>query len=180
MKSVSVTDLKLIPELSHLNYFEMIDPKNDHLVNPFLEIMGMDLDYPLQYVAKQHRNLQNKVVINYMIIGETNINREHITGPWGSLTDRMIAAAYQDPSLCKELGSHLNTSLDYNAFKGGRDQPDEQPSTADFPTTDEERMITAQIKQLEELLLHIRGDQRREDGGYKYPHEYSVKKEDNT
>ena len=168
MKSISVTDRRHIPELSHLNYFELVDPKNDHLVKPFLEMIGIDTDYPIQYVAAQHRNLQNKVVVNYMIVGEVQCNRKFLNSEWASLDDRMVAAAYQDPSLCKALCDQLNTTLDYNSFKDAietKNGPKEQlpPNLLNK----DEGVIAAQIRQLEDLLFQIRGSQFNEDGSLK-------------
>jgi hypothetical protein len=173
MKAISVYDLKLIPELSHLNYFEMVDPKNDHLVNPFLKIMGFDLDYALQYTVSQHRTMQGTVEIGYVIRGEVNISRDFLTSEWATLDDRLIAAAYTDPSLCKAMCGQLNTSLNYTAFHdGGTAVPE---AIEDFPeclTNPDEAEILEAMKQLEVLLLEIRGSQYKEDGSHKLPHEY--------
>lgn len=173
MKAISVYDLKLIPELEKLSIFDLIHPDNDKLVNPFLAVMGFDLDYPLIYTVSQHRTLQNKVVVGYVIRGEVNINREHLSSEWATLYDRMVAAAYQDPTLCKALCEQMNTSLDYSAFHSAKET--ENPKPVDFPVNQcnpDEIVITEQIKQLEELLFHIRGSQYKKDGSLKMPADY--------
>jgi hypothetical protein len=173
MKAISVYDLKIIPELAHLNYFELVHPDNDCLVNPFLGTMGFDLDYPLMYTVSQHRTLQNTVVIGYVIRGEVNISREHLTGPWGTLYDRMVAAAYTDPSLCVDLCRSMNMSLDQSAFIGSRHAADSAPEN--FPeclTNPDEKEILEQIQLLESILFDIRGSQYRLDGSLKMPDDY--------
>lgn len=174
MKAISVYDLKLIPELKHLTYFDMVHPDNDKIVNPFLAEMGFDLDYPLIYTVSQHRTLQNTVEIGYVIRGEVNISRAHLMGPWATLYDRMVAAAYTDPSLCVALCQQMNTSLDYTAFSSRGSNSPGTPSE-NFPEelcNPNEGEILAQIRELEELLFQIRGSQYKEDGSLKMPIDY--------
>ena len=174
MKSISVYDLKLIPELAHLSIFDLVHPDNDALVNPFLAEMGFDLDYPLMYTVSQHRTLQHKVEIGFVIRGETNINRKHVTGPWGTLDDRLAAAAITDPSLCAALCEQMNTGLDYGSFSDNDDGPESFPDSMCDP---HEQQILTQIKQLEGVLLAIRGNQHKNDGSLKLAHEYHIVEE---
>lgn len=180
MKAISVYDLKLIPELSHLTYFDMVHPDNDKLVNPFLEEMGFDLEYPLMYTVSQHRTLQNTVELGYVIRGEVNISRKHITGPWSSLYDRMVAAAVTDPSLCVELCRQMNTSLDYTAFTSrGSNSPGSPVDNFPEDLTDpDEQGILMQLQLLEEILFEIRGSQYKADGSLKMPADYHATEEE--
>jgi hypothetical protein len=93
----------------------------------------------------------------------------------------MVAAAYQDTSLCKELCNQLNTSLDYSAFHGVKNIQDEDWEPKDVPPNicnPDEEIIAQQMHQLEELLLHIRGSQYKADGSLKMPEDYHIKPED--
>lgn len=169
MKAISVYDLQLIPELAHLTVFDMVHPSNDKLVNPFLGIMGFDLDYPLHYTVSQHRTIQNTVKVGYVIRGEVSITREHLTGPWATMDDRVAAAAYTDASFARELCAMMNRT-NFTATRGADSGPHE-----DFPAElcdpNEER-IAGEIQQLEDILLQIRGSQFKEDGNRKMPEDY--------
>jgi hypothetical protein len=169
MKTISVTDLKLIDGLAHLNYMEMVHPSNDELVNNYLQMLGFDIDKPLEYRAYQHRNLQGQIVINYVIAGELLLDREHLTGPFGSLEDRMIAASLQDKSLFAELHSMGHTCPSYGS-DGALDQ--EIPTREYEEYREEEQRVTEQIKQLEDLLFHIRGSQYKSNGELKTAWDY--------
>lgn len=175
MKAISVCDLKIIPELSNLSIFELVHPDNDKLVNPFLEIMGFDMEYPLHYTVSQHRTMQNKVKIGFVIRGEVNISRHHIAGEWSSLYERMVAAAVTDPSLCVELCKQMNTGLDYSSFTNSRGQDVETPENFPDSLSDpDEKRVLGEIRQLEAILFEIRGDQYNADGTLKMPEDYNT------
>lgn len=159
MKSISVTDLKLIPELSHLRMIDFINPENDALLAPYLRMLGFDLDYPIEYVPSQHRNLQGDVVIAYRIIGDVECNDEFLSGPFATSEDRMIVRGYQDIGLADDMAKQLTSGRDY----GG----DEGQSEKGFPpelTMDNESVVTDQIHVLRELLLTVRGNPFKQDG----------------
>lgn len=169
MKTISVTDLKLIPELSHLNYVEMIHPDNDDLVNSFLEKMGFDILKPLEYRAYQHRNMQGQVVINFLIAGEISQDRKYLTGPFGSFEDRKIVAGMRDKSLFEELHSLGSRCHDY----GLSSSIDENvPNREEDEHKAEEKRIAAEISLLEDVLYHVRGSQFKLDGSFKTPYDY--------
>lgn len=159
MKTISVTDLKLIPELSHLRMLDFIDPKNDELIAPYLKVLGFDLEYPLEFKACQHRNLQGKVVIAYLIAGEVECNRAFLTGEFATVEDRIIAAGYSDMSLANQLSSSLSTSREYDSGIVEGFPPD-----LINPNEDD---ILGDIKVLEDLLLEVRGDPFKQDGSRK-------------
>lgn len=170
-KTISVTDLKLIPELSHLNYMEMIHPDNDDLVNSFLEKMGFDINKAIEYRAYQHRNMQGQVVINYLIAGEISHDRKYLTGPFGSFEERKIVAGMSDRSLFEELHSLGSRCHDYGAAES---LDVSIPARDDDEHKEEEKRIAKEIKLLEQVLLHIRGSQFKLDGSYKTPYDYKV------
>jgi hypothetical protein len=94
MKTISVTDLKRIPELSHLRMIDFINPQNDLLVAPFLKVLGFDLDYPIEYMARQHRNLAGEVVIAYMVCGEVECNERFLRSAFATAEDRIKCSVY--------------------------------------------------------------------------------------
>lgn len=164
MKTISVTDLKLIEELSHLNYMELVHPSNDDLVSPFLRRYGIDTDKPIEYRAYQHRNLQGNVVVNYLIAGELLLDRTSLTNEFSSLEDRKIAASLYDKSLFEELHDMGHTSPAY----GGDNALDKSlPERESEEYREETSRISKEIALLEDILFHIRGSQRNADGSIK-------------
>jgi hypothetical protein len=163
MKTISVTDLKRIPELSHLRMIDFIDPTNDALIAPYLKVLGFDLDYPIEYLARQHRNLAGEVVIAYMIAGEVDINSNFLNSSFATAEDRIIAAGYKDISLANEMSRSLSTSREYSgvaeAFPAELSNPDEAA-------------IMEQIEVLQNLIDQVRPNMRREDGSLKTIFEY--------
>lgn len=179
MKAISANDLQLIPELSGMTIFDLINIENDKIVYKYLDVLGFDMDYPIHYTVSQHRTLQNKVIVGYVLRGEVNVNRAHLNGPWSTITDKLVAADYRDTSLCKELLAHMSTSLSYDAFHTGKDY--ETFSQEKFPeclTNPDEDQLVTQIKQLEELLLAIRGNPYAKDGNLKMPKDYEEGEEE--
>jgi hypothetical protein len=160
MKTISVTDLKLIPELSHLRDIDFIDPANTELIKPFLKVLGFDLDYPVEFIPSQHRNLQNKVVISYQIVGEVECNAAFLTSQWATAEDRMIAAGYRDLGLAKDLASSSTIGRNY----GGSDNEAVLEALAPDMLNPDEQEIAAQIQTLKDLLLIVRGNPYKADG----------------
>lgn len=179
MKTVSVTDLKLVSTLSHLNYFEIIDPKNDYLVMPVLEVMGFDVEYPVHVYPAYHRNLQGQCVVGYMYAGELSINKEHLQGVWATTSDRLIGAGYTDKSLAEELMAMNSVCMDYSSIYALEQEKlkDGLAVLTDYEDRVEEERITAEIKQLEELMFLVRGTQRNKYGNYKMSDEYHLPEE---
>jgi hypothetical protein len=174
MKAISVFDLRLVPSLAHLNHFEMCSATNDHLILPVLEEMGWDISKPLQYTVSQHRTLQNTIEVGFVIRGEISHERKHLSGVWADCYDKISCAAETDRSLCVEMAALMGASLNYDAFHTSREMsPNGKPLP--FPaelSNPDESVISEQIKQLEGLLLFIRGDQYGKNGAHKTPQEY--------
>lgn len=156
MKSISATDLILFPELSHLRMLDVIDPKNTDLISPFLKKIGIDLDYPVQFIPSQHRNWQQQVVIAYMVVGELECNESFLSSEWATAEDRIIAAGYKDLSKAQDMARALSTARDYGSGLVEGFPPDlMNPDEPD---------IAMQIKVLEDLLLAVRGNPFKQDG----------------
>jgi hypothetical protein len=162
-KIISVEDLKLIPELSHLRTLDFIDPKNADLIAPFLKIIGMDMEFPIEFIACQHRTLQGKVVVSYQLVGSVECNDSFLSSSFASVEDRIIAAAYRDLSLAQELGLSQTSSRDY-----GDSLQEGFPPELCNP---DEKEILAQIQILKDLLFLARGNPNKNDGSLKLFHE---------
>ena len=157
-KTLSVEDLKVVDELSHLRTLDFINPVNDDLIAPYLKVFGFDLDYPIEYIACQHRTLSGKVVVSYLISGEVEINDSFLSSSFATTEDHMIAAGYRDLGVAEDIASAMTAGREY----GGGDEgfPSDQANP-------DEKIILEQIKQLNDMLLVIRGNPFKKDGSRK-------------
>ncbi len=169
MKTISVTDLQLIPELSHLRMIDFIDPKYDELVSPFLAKLGFDLDFPIEFAPSQHRNMQGKVVIAYRIIGEVECNNAFLTSPFATAEDRVVARGYRDLGLAGDMAKQLTAGRDY-----GHDDGQGEKGFPPELTNEDEQTIKDQINSLAGLLMIVRGNPFRQDGSRATLAEYGV------
>jgi len=166
-KSISVTDLMLVPELSHLRMLDFINPANTELISPFLKVLGFDLEYPIEFIPCQHRNLQGKVVIAYLIAGDVECNASFLDSVWATPEDRMIVAGYKDTGLAADMAASMTAGRDY-----GTSGPNEG-----FPpdlTNPDEADILMQVKVLADLLLQVRGSPFKQDGSRATLAEYGI------
>ncbi len=168
MKSVSTSDLVLIPALSHFSQFDFLSPENDHVVNPFLYEMGFDLDFGLEYRCCYHRNLQKQCLTGYMIVGEVRTDREFMTSVWCTAEDKVIAAGKFDLSLAQELSRMSGIGVDYDNPYG---LEMEEMNEFELDLSETER-IEDELVALQAVLDNVRGDQFLRSGRRKKPHEY--------
>lgn len=166
MKTYSCQDVVLASSLSHLKPLDLLDPQHDKLLGPVLHILGMDLTRPISFIPCQHRTLQGKVVVSFLIAGEVRGDKEFLLSSFCSAEDRIIAAGYKDISLAHELAQTVVKAQSY----GNGEDTVLDPSQLN----DNEDEIVAQINQLSELLLSVRGDAYNKDGSLKCLHEYSM------
>lgn len=167
MKNISVTDLMLVPELSHLRMLDFIDPKYNDLLTPVLKVLGFDLEYPVQFIPCQHRNLQGKVVIAYLLVGEVECNSSFLTSEWATAEDRVIVAGYKDIGLAQDMATSLTSNREY-----GR-----EGAIEGFPpelTNKDEKDILMQIQVLTDFLMIVRGSPFKQDGSRATLAEYGV------
>jgi hypothetical protein len=169
MKTLSAYDLLLADTLQGMNQFDLVHIDNIDRVNDVLEQLGFDITQGIHIYAAQHRTLKNEVKVGYVFSGDMSLARKHLTGPFGSLEDRMIAASIQDKSLFAELHSMSHVCPSYGN-PGALDQQIPEREDAEYKA--EEQSITEQIKQLEDILFHIRGSQYRKDGSVKTAEDY--------
>lgn len=164
----SFRDLLRIPALSELNEIQLLHPAMDTIVNGFLSQLGFDLNQAILYVPAKHRDLQGKVSVGFRAVGEISDDRGFLTSKLCTITERLLAAANQDPSLCRELCQLMGNSI--NLGDGGdgsesEDYPDEMVE----PDYDS---ISSEIRNLENLRDQIRGTPHDEAGALKLPGTY--------
>lgn len=165
----SFRDLLRIPALSGLNEIQLLHPAMDSTVNAYLRELGFDLKQAILYVPSKHRDLSGKVAVGFRAIGEISDNREFLTSRLCTITERLLAAAEKDPSLCRELCNLMGNSI--NLGDGDTSSEDE-----DFPEelveTDYDEIAT-EIRNLENLRDTIRGTPYDEAGALKLPGTYA-------
>lgn len=186
MKVISAYDLLLAEPLAGMNQFDLCHLDNIEKVYNVLATIGFDINKPVHIYAAQHRTLAQQVKIGYLFAGELNLAREHIKGPYSTHEDVLIAASLQDKSLFEQLHEMSTTCTAY----GGDMALDENlPARAEERVhaksaeayaeeyQSEEVRIVKEINQLEEILFHLRGSQRKLDGSVKSMYDYRFPEE---
>lgn len=169
MKVVSCYDLLLADALQGMNIFDICSLDNAEKVYSVLETIGMDVSKAVHVYAAQHRTLTNEVKIGYIFAGELSLKREHIKGPYSTLEDVMLAAQSQDKSLYEELHA-MNSRC--SGYGGDHALDDNVHTREDDEYREEEIRVANTIAQLEDILFHIRGEQRNNDGSFKTLEDY--------
>lgn len=171
-RTISFRDLLVAEELAHIkNEIELLAIENDALVESILKKIGFDTDYPITYIPSKHRDMQNKVAVGFMVVGEISLNRSFINSSLCSTTERLVASSYTDPSMTRELSNLMGNHINFKALiaEEGEGESDELPS--DMLEPDRE-FVALQIKQLAEIRDMIRGTMYNEAGDLKTFEEY--------
>lgn len=172
MKTISFRDLLVCEELAHIkNEIELLHPSNDALMEDILSKVGIDTQYAVLYIPSNHRDMQNKVAIGFMAVGDISINRAFINSPMCSTTERMVAASYTDPSLTRELANLMGGTVNFRSLQDesidfeGEELPEDmlEPDRAE---------VTKQLEQLVALRDVIRGTPYNEAGDLRTFAEY--------
>lgn len=164
MKTLSVYDILLADSLNGMTIFDVIHMDNADKVYPVLNMLGINVNEPVHVYTAYHRTLKGEKKVGYMFAGEIRSDREFINGPYAFQDDYLVSAFTHDRGLYEELHA-INTRCN---LYGSDDALDENVVVKeDAEYKDEELKIVEQIKLLDGLLLHIRGDQMNSDGTYK-------------
>jgi len=171
MKNISFRDLQLVSKFKGMNEIDMLSLSNDDDMVWALDQIGFDTEYAVTYVPNVHRDMRNKVGLGFIAVGEINMNRSYINSPMCSLTERMIAAAYIDPSLTRELSSLMGMRVNFRSLlENGADSSSEDlPEDMLEPDRD---FVSKQIRDLEDLRDAIRGPLLNDRGEAKTFAEY--------
>ena len=176
MISISLSDLKLVTELSGLSEFEMIQIGNDELMAKYLYQIGMDCyDFPWIYTANKHRNMQGDVVTGYRVCGEIRCDGAYRDSYLADITARLIIVSYTDPSFMEEIAELSHKVRDFSEYLNDSDSIDFDEERALFPASQLEEdweEQEAKIKQLNYILTEIRGTCYTASGGLKTMQDY--------
>jgi len=171
-RTISFRDLMLCEELAHIkNEVELLHTSNDDLMRSLLSKIGFDVDYPVAYIPSKHRDMQNKIAVGFMAVGDISLNREFINSPMCSVTERMVAASYTDPSLTRELSNLMGNQVNLKTLMSDESEYDGEELADDMLEPDRE-FVSAQIKVLESIRDDIRGSMYNDAGDLKTYDEY--------
>ena len=172
MKTISFRDILVCEELSHIkNEIDLLSIENDEVMEKILAACGIDTQYSVLYIPSKHRDMQNKVSIGFMAVGDISINRKFINSPMCSTTERMVAASYTDPSLTRELANLMGGTVNFRSLQ--EESMDFEGEELPEDMLELDRVAVAnQIKQLADLRDMIRGTPYNEAGEIKCFWEY--------
>lgn len=163
--------MRLCTKFRGMNEVEMLKLSNDDDMAWALDQIGFDTEYAVTYVPINHRDMQNNVGMGFMCVGEINMNRSYIESPLCTLTERMIAAAYIDPSLTKELSSLMGMRVNFRSLLENGSDSSSEDLPDDMLEPDRE-WVGKQIADLIALRDTIRGPILNERGEAKTFQEY--------
>lgn len=169
---ISLRDLMVCSKLSHIkNEVELLEIKNDDTVSWVLAQIGFDIEYPVTYIPSKHRDMQNKIAVGFMAVGEISLNRAFISSSLCTPTERMIASSYSDPSLTRELARLAGNYVNYKSLLEDEAEFDGIELSEDLLEPDRD-IVAAQIKTLADLRDLIRGNMYNDAGDLKTYEEY--------
>lgn len=175
MLSYSLTDIRLISELSQFSELELIHPSNDEKVAKYLYKIGIDINQPWYYHGCYHRNLKEEVVLGLRVIGEVRRDEEFQDSWLAGITERLICVAYDDVSLMKEIAQLSYQVRDIDEYVNEFDSTDFDEERALFPIDQLEEdweSKEANVAALNQAILSIRGCPFTESGGMKLMGDY--------
>lgn len=121
MRATSLRDVMLADSLKHIkSEVVLINPENDVAVLAVLAQIGYDVKQPFEYVPSRHRDLQNKVAVGYMIVGE--YSRDPKYRHFLDTTDRVIVAGLTDASMAREMSTLMGRK---NIYRNDEDKWDD-------------------------------------------------------
>lgn len=178
MISWSLSDLQLISAFKDMSEFDMLKIENDELLQKYLYILGMDVpDFPMMFFPCIHRNLQDKIVMGYKVIGECRCDRAYKDSYMAGITERLLISAFNDTSLMKEIAELSYKVRDIEEFVNDNDSIDFDEDRALFPADQLEpdwEVNEQKLKELGDILLSIRGPQYGPSGSLKTNEEYKA------
>lgn len=155
-KVVSMRDFLRIPAFYGYREIDLIHPSMDEVLKPYAAFFGIDVEYPVEYLVNNHRDLFNQTGIGYRMVGSIRCDREFINSPMSDITDRIAVSGYSDPSLTRELGMLVNRTIDFGAFAEAGDEVADE-DYADCDIEEDFDQSTATMKTLQNILIQIRG-----------------------
>ena len=150
MKVLSARDvLKALPH--YTSEFQVIDPANDAEVYAVLDAVGFDSRRGISYEVALHRDMSNHVAIGFRLCGEYNMDPKF--RKFHDLTDRLVIAYTQDPSLGRELDEIRGKRFSYN-------NKEELEGKAKKPVSDHKYYSEEELKE----MGYTSGEEEEYDG----------------
>jgi hypothetical protein len=167
MISISLSDIiaaiKVTEDVT-FSEVELLSTETDELVLKYAHIFGLDDRQGYGFIYNRHRNLQNKVVDGFRIVGEIRTDRDFINSVWCNTEDRAISHANKDFGFTKELFGMLGARVPYDTVKGDTDDSSTSESGYAEPDYDE---TNDKIIRFNNLVADIRGNAYNEYGKLK-------------
>lgn len=175
MLAISFKDLQLISTLSQLSEFQMLEIDNDPLIYSYLYKIGIDTDYPICYVANKHRTLAGEIHTGFRAYGEVRCDVEYRNSYLAGITERLVCASYNDPSLMTEIAELSFKTRSWQDALNDNDSLDWQEDRAITPNDQLEEDWEYEEKKIADLnnaLVSIRGPIYNSSGALKTAQEY--------
>lgn len=163
MSYVSFTDLLLVPKLKSYTYFDLLKKDIEEEILPFLFELGIDTNKKIVVQACQHRNLQNKVVVNYRFMGYERIDKQWIDSPYATMIGRI--GAQKDHDLALDMRNMSAEGMSFSDFslmaleevKKRKGKKDEDLLDYSKEYGEECLSILQQMKTLQDIQISVRG-----------------------
>lgn len=154
----------------------MLSIENDEKMANYLYPLGMDVpDFPMMYLPCLHRNLQNEILMGYVVVGECRCDQAFRDSWMAGITERLMIASYSDTSLMRELAELSFKTRNMEEYLNDNDSLDFDEDRALFPLDQLEpswRENEEKIAALAKILEDIRGPQYNSAGAPKSFKEY--------
>jgi len=145
VRSLSFRDLLKIPALSGYKEIELVSPKMDHIVAPWVHVLGIDTNFPVEYMANIHRDMSGKVDAGYRVVGEVRTDDAYLNSGLCDQVERIIIAGKFDMSLARELAELMNQTVSIKVLSNDESDAIEE---IDFPID----QLEPEFKESEDLL----------------------------
>lgn len=175
MISISVSDLLILPEFAGYSEWDIVEKKEDKKVLDACFNLGLDKNKGYCYDYNIHRNLQNKVVEGFRIVGEIRIDKEFRKSPFCTLIDKIIMHSVTDVGFAMDLASRMGSTLNYAKFQ----EDDERSPTDGFDKDLLEpnySVVEKRINSMVKLLSDLRGTPINDSGLLKTYEEWMGKR----
>jgi hypothetical protein len=160
MRATSLRDLMVAECLAHIPSEAMlVSPENDKLVASVLEQIGYDVKQKWEYIPSRHRDMQNKIDVGYMVVGE--FSRDPKYRHFLDTTDRIICAGATDASMAVEMSNLLGKK---HTYRGDEKWDDGSRAAVDDPRYfSDSELLALGFTQEDEEAIAGSGDYIEED-----------------
>lgn len=115
IRRVSFHDVVKLQEFSHLRPIDLLHPKMDGDVFPFLFKLGGDIDKPVSVQACKHRDIDGNMQLGYCYVLYERVDADWLASGHASVEARI--AACKDPHLAADLYVCSKQGIGESGFK---------------------------------------------------------------